>query len=119
MISMEAIIYIVVAIVAIVAVRIAITFDINKWQESRRERQKVKFQNICPHVNLKKRGDQFIIENLMVSPSGTEYWYCQKCKRVSYTGMSEDDINHWKNNPVGLVEQLRLLNKQAKKMKLI
>ena len=119
MISMKTIISIVVAIVGIVAVKIAITFNLNKWQESRKEIQKIKLQNICPHVSVKKRGDQIIIEDLVVSPSGTLTWHCQQCGRIFHTRMSKDEVEYWGNNPVELMKRKKSLNKLAKKMGLI
>ena len=119
MISMETIIYIVMAIVAIVAVKIAITFDVNEWLKSRKEVQKVKLQNLCPHVSVKKRGDQLIVEDLVVSPSGTLTWHCQRCGRIFHTGQSKDEVEYWANNPAELIKQDKSLNKLAKKMGLI
>ena len=116
---MEAIIYIFVAIVAIVAVKIGIKFDINEWQKSRKETQRVKFKNMCPHVNLSKHGDQYFIECLVVSPAGTLDWHCQQCRRIFHTGMSKDEMEYWGNNPTELIKRKKSLDKLAKKMGLI
>ena len=115
-ISWEIIIYILVALVSIVAVRIGFKFDINEWLKSRREIQNVKYQNICPHVRIEKDGADFFIQDLMVSPPGTINWQCQQCGLISVMGTPKSEVEYWKNHPVELKKRQEQLHKHAKKM---
>ncbi len=113
---MEIAFYIVIAIVGIIAIKIYFKFDINEWLKVRRETQKIKLQNICPHVSIEKRGDNFLITGLVVSPPGTIAWQCQRCGFVSYAGTPEEEMEYWKNNPKELARLQESTNKQIKKM---
>ena len=116
---MEIAFYIFMAIVGATVVKIGFTFDINKWLKVRRETQKVKFQNICPHVSMEKLGDRYYFDDLMISPRGTTAWQCRQCDLVSYIGTPKEKMEYWINNPVELVTQQQALKKQAKKMGII
>lgn len=73
-----------------VAIKISLTFDLNKYLEDRRKSYIPKLQNACPHVNLTSIGDgQIEVTSHFISPPGTMQWQCQRCKLVKYTQESE------------------------------
>ena len=67
---------------SVIALRVVFTFsfDVNKWQETRKKKQLIKFQNKCPHLALRKNEDGEVeIFGLITSPPGTMYWICSQC----------------------------------------
>ena len=88
----EIIVAIFLVVVAVVAIRCVISFDINKYLESRHSRRKERLQILCPHARIEKnrgksRGGKFVVRGLFYSPRGTRAWICSRCGMQTY-----DDI---------------------------
>ncbi|MCY4673292.1 MAG: hypothetical protein OXD43_05925 [Bacteroidetes bacterium] len=62
-----------------VVVEIGFTFDINRWQESKRKWEEKKLRTKCPHATFIKEGDQYGFESTFSIIFGTEWWRCGKC----------------------------------------
>ena len=107
------------AILAITAVKIAISFDLNRWLEQRREWQTQRLKALCPHVTLELADDGkgFWIRPLMLSPPGTMMWVCERCGLKAH---SEDLIEalmrqYNKEGMEALIKRERKFQKYAKK----
>ena len=74
----------VVVILSIVAIRLTLKFDVNKWQERMDRKATLRLQNICPHfsVEYNNAANQFVFESFFVSPSLTTNWICSQCEMV-------------------------------------
>lgn len=77
---------IIVLAVSIIAVKIGITFDINKFLEQRKKTHLAKAQNLCPHMefdilNADDSSRQINVQyrSLFESPPGTTRWICSRC----------------------------------------
>lgn len=66
-------------VIAIVAIKIGISFDINKFLEMKQEQKVERLRLLCPHAILEMNGDQPMIRSLITSPSGTRNWICSRC----------------------------------------
>ena len=73
------------AAVSVIAIRLVfnVHFDVNKWQETRREHQKIKLRNLCTHVSIEKQGDRYLVNSLFVSPVGTMQYVCDRCGLIT------------------------------------
>ena len=71
--------------VSIIAVKFAVTFDINRWMENKRNRDEEKLQNLCPHVYIDLQPDgNILIESHFYSPRGTIQYFCRQCGKMTY-----------------------------------
>ena len=66
-------------IMTIFAVKVAITFDLNKYLESRKKKHLAIAQNLCLHMEPYVKGKKVGFKPFLFSPSGTPDYYCQKC----------------------------------------
>ena len=75
---------VVVAVVGIIAIRIAFKFDLNQWLERRDRKAALRLQNTCPHMTVEYaiESDQLKVESFFVSPSMTTDWICSQCRMV-------------------------------------
>ncbi len=100
---LEIVIYIVLAIVAICAIKIAFSFkfDYVAWRKMRDEKAKLRLKNLCPHasVEIKNASGDPYIESTFVSPFGRIDYICKSC---GISGYSEEDakrsIEYWTKN---------------------
>lgn len=79
-----------VGIVTILAIKITITFDWNKYQKTKDEKLKAKLQNACSHLQLNIRDDGIEYKSFFQSPSGTHLWHCSRCGQTRYSYSEED-----------------------------
>lgn len=63
-------------VLAIFAVRVAVTFDWNRYRERRRKEEKERLKMLCPHVYITMRGGQVSVRLTITSPYGTTQWVC-------------------------------------------
>ena len=77
----QIIIIIISLFLGIIAVKIAINFDINKYLERKDKLLDQKIKNTCLHMELSYDEQQkgVIYKSFFVSPSGTLQWQCQRC----------------------------------------
>ena len=104
-------------LIAAVAVRGVIKFDVNQWLNDRRKRLEKNLRMLCPHHYIINEGDEVIIATEFVSPPGTLAWQCQRCGRISY---DEHKINqeskYWAESPNALMERKKQMEKVVKKL---
>ena len=71
--------------VSFVAIKVSLSFDINKYLDSRSRLHAQKLRNACPHVQLKLTSDGKVQgQSLYVSPPGDIRWQCQQCGQVTH-----------------------------------
>ena len=63
-------------LIAAVAVRGVIKFDVNQWLNERRKRLEDDLRMLCPHHYFIKEDGKFIIASEIVFPPGTLAWQC-------------------------------------------
>ena len=91
-----------------VAVKVGLTFDINRWIELRRERLRNKLQVVCPHTTFIKEGDRYGFESCFLSPSGTLMYQCRMC------GLVTPDIRGWEHMAAKYLEDQQQYFKKRK-----
>ena len=74
-------------IVATFALKMVISFDVNKWIERRDKRRKEKLRLLCPHADADFIDGQPVVKSTMSTSFGTIRWTCQRC------GSSTDDYS--------------------------
>ena len=115
------IILIIVIALSIIAIRISLKFDLNKYLENRRRIKLDQLKNICPHVRIVDLKDSKVfIESLFSSPFGTTNWICFKC---GFIVDSEEDVNRisgrYGKKPPIIFEKQKEFTKKARKLKIV
>ena len=64
----------------VIAVEVAIEFDVIKWRERRDERTRRRLNNLCPHAIL----DGPVIRSTFVSPPVTTMYACSRCGLITH-----------------------------------
>lgn len=105
----------------IIAVRIAVSFDINKWMESKRAVQEEKLKNICPHVYISSpNGRKIRLISHFHSPSGTIAYVCNQCGFITWDSSVPDMLlMQWGQNPSELIKQQKKFIRLARRMRKI
>ena len=105
------------AVLSIVAIKIGFNFDINKYLETRRERQKEQLRILCPHVEVSEANGGLLFTPTTISPPGTHQWICEKCGLVvTSSGVFDRATERYKKNPQLLLRDENLFQKHAKKL---
>ncbi len=106
-------------IVAIFAIKFAIRFDVNKWQESKRQQRITRLRALCPHV-VTEFSDElgaYIITSCISSPPGTIALICSLCGfQTLDEHMVSQRFEYWRTHPAQLAEQYRKINKLERKL---
>ena len=92
---------------------IGLKFDINKWQEERKKRLTMNYQNTCPHIFFHPNGKP---EILYQSPAGTLNWICRQCRHTRIDRPSSDEFTHLLKNPDDYIKRYKKLKKLSKKL---
>ena len=81
---------------------VQIKFDINRWFEQRREREREKYtalaQAHCPHFEIQDVGtteDSHLAvahQGLMITTYGTTAWHCKRCAYVAMVYSAEEGV---------------------------
>ena len=71
-------------VAVVVSVKVCISFDLNRWIQQQKHKHLTLAQGMCPHFELipDTKNGRIITKSLLVSPSGTIKFYCQKCGAV-------------------------------------
>lgn len=104
-------------IIAIIAIKIVISFDINKWLDQRNERKKEKVRHLCPHATIDVLcKNNARIRSLMTSPPGTFMWVCSRCGAQTHDGgLAQRIVSHYSENPKMLLDDEDKFLKYVKK----
>lgn len=117
----QLIVLVITIVIGTIAVRISLSFDINKYQENKHNKQLNKLKNICTHHSLVSLGDSHGMQSLLVSPPGTLQWQCQRCGGAKYfvDGEIEQMTEYYANNIDEYQKREKRFRKLAKKMNLV
>ena len=108
---------IILAILAVFAIKGNVKFDLNQWLKDRRQALETNLRALCPHVNVVKHEGKTAIRPLFVSPPGTAAWRCERCGVVVNDPDYVDEIcQYWIDNIDALVKRNEQMNKLAKKL---
>ena len=110
---------IVLGVVALAAAAIAIrlSFDINKWMESRRKNKEERLRILCPHCYVVPAGHWYEVKTYFMSPRGTIQWGCSQCGFVvPDRSWVIETMNVWVNNVPGLIDRQEKFDKLARKL---
>lgn len=101
----------------VVAIKIGVSFDINRWSEARHRRREEKLQVLCPHATIEQTKDgDFVLACLMTSPHGTSMWICSRCGTRTHDGSRMQRImDEYASNPKTLVEREKQFLRLAEK----
>lgn len=103
---------------SVLAIKVAITFNVTDWLKRRDEKNQTKVKIVCPHVTMGQESDgRYYVDSLAVSPPGTTQAQCQQCGQVLIGGLSQaDDIaTFYQNNPAAYVTQMKKYRKAVRK----
>lgn len=116
-------ILIIVIVLSVIAIRITLNFDVNKFLENSRKISMGQLKGICPHMEILDVSESrktIKYGSLFTSPPGTINWICSQCGLIVN---SEDDVYRnteiYKKNPSLILEKQRKFLKEAKKLKII
>lgn len=102
----------------VLAVRIGVSLNLVEYFQYRRETQRKRLQNVCPHATVVEipGSEEFGIESYFHTPYGTTRWVCSRCQIVV---SSQDHVfrlrNIWLKDPVGLIEREKKFDKEIAK----
>jgi 5-bromo-4-chloroindolyl phosphate hydrolysis protein len=102
-------------VLGVVAIRISLTLDINKYLEGRRKSYIPKIRNACTHLSFTKGDDgQIGVQSYFISPPGTLQWQCQRCGMIKYQqdGDFERDVEYYSKN----IDEYKKKNKRFNKL---
>lgn len=106
---------------SIVVVRIAISFDINKFLDRRDKKLQQKLRNACTHLDMNpigREGNEMIykVQSLFESPPGTIKWRCRRCGAIkNHDNDYEERANYYAQHPKEYIKQQKRFNKLIKK----
>ena len=101
---------------AAVAIKIGLNFDINKYLETRHERQKEKLRILCPHAELGEENGVTIVIPLPISPPDTSQWICERCGTTAHgPDLFDRAMETYRKNPQLLLRDENRFQKYAKK----
>ena len=98
---LEAALAVLAAALAAIAVKVGISFDLNRWREERHRRAGERLQALCTHtrVFLDEEGRRIGVESFMMSPAGRLDWECSRCRfTTDDPHMAERHTRYWAEN---------------------
>ena len=103
---------------AVFAIKFAVTFDVNQWQERRDKRRKDAIKVLCPHAIIEPSEDgQPQITSTLTSPSGTLMWICTRCGLTTHDDeLVRRLVKGYAENPDALLEKERKIPKARKEV---
>lgn len=104
----------VVVVLGLLGLKVAVTFDYNKYRESRRKEQKEQLRMLCTHAVGYENG-QF--RSLFVKPPMRLAWRCERCGQVvaDETNVRES-LNRWEQDPKEWLQLEKKFQKRARKL---
>lgn len=109
--------WIIVTLIGVLGIRGVIKFDVNECLRDRRKHKIEILNSLCPHVWVEFKDDQTLVHSSWISPSGTDAWQCQQCKRITHDHESTvNDQTYWTNNLEELIKRNEKREKLSKKL---
>lgn len=88
-------------VVAAIGIKVAVSFDINRFLEGQRKRKERRLQALCPHTELTfGQSGEIFVESQFNSPPGTLAFYCNWCGIIVSDRNRPSEISmYWGTNP--------------------
>ena len=104
------------AFIAIAAIKVAISFDLNRWIERRDKQKKEKIALLCPHTTVEFVGNSAQIKSLMMSPAGTTRYICERCGITTYgSDIPESLVREYTNDVKELIRREKKFQRYVKR----
>lgn len=110
------------AVLSLFTIKSTISFDVNKYMESRRKKLQEQMRALCPHadISVDPITKEVTAQSMYVSPSGTTAYQCQRCGRIQYDlNLIKQELAFWGTHPNEYNRRLKKIEKIAKKLKLV
>ena len=105
-----------VIIAGIVAFKLNVKLDVNKWRQQRREEARERLLSLCPHTELVETDEGVRFISLFHSPYGTTSWICSKCNMVTDDeGLVHRIHKMWARDPKAWSKRMKRYNKAYEK----
>jgi hypothetical protein len=115
----QIVVFLVIAVLSVIAVRITFKFDINKYIDSKKKAYIPKLQNACVHMTFVSNDEtkEYGFQSTMISPPGTLQWQCQRCGVITYQrdGDFERNAEYYLKHTDEFKKKNKLFNKYLKK----
>jgi hypothetical protein len=107
-------------LIAVVAVKVGISFDLNKFLEYRHKRKEERFREeirrVCPHITPVPVGQEYEMRPSMMPRPGTSFWICERCGwQTQDEGLIDRILEQMKYDPDGLIKRELKMRELAKK----
>ena len=104
-------------VLAIVAIKLVVSFDINKWQERQDKIRKERLKALCPHADVEFLEDGRVqIISSIISPPGTLMWICSRCGITTHDAdLVRRMVKEYTEKPDLLADKEKRFRKYAKK----
>lgn len=109
-------------IIAAVTVRGIVKFDVNQWQNDRRNRLEENLRSLCPHITYQQDDNGSFIftksfSRQQKSNLGGTFYKCELCgyKTISFYEPYRW-VKYWQENPIAWKKRIRKIEKLAKKL---
>jgi hypothetical protein len=111
----------VVLVFGVVAIRISLTFDLNRYLDSRKSTLRAKAKNACTHFDIEPVGDDIQVQSLFISPPGTSQYQCQRCGLTKHIqdGEVEAMAEYWLKHVDEYNKQQEKFHKILKKIGIV
>ena len=103
----------------ILAVKVRVNFDLNKWSESRREQRVSRLRDLCPHMIVEQSTteNEFIGISTFSSPAGTTAWLCSLCGIQTWDRDYVRRVHrYWLDNPKQLATRFKEIDDLKRKL---
>jgi uncharacterized C2H2 Zn-finger protein len=102
---------------SIIAVKITLSFDFNKYLDRKDKKIVQKLKNACTHMEMTPlNNNQFEFRSLFESPPGTHQWQCQRCGLIrNHDNDYEKRAEYYANNPDEYIKRNKKFEKLLKK----
>ena len=101
---------------SIIAVRVTLSFDFNKYLERQDDKNVQKLKNACSHLEMTPlKNRQFQFKSLFESPPGTQRWQCQRCGLIrNHNNDYKERTQYFADHPDKFLEQRKKFQKLLK-----
>ena len=102
----------IVAILGVLGLRLAFTFDWNKYHETRQRERKARLRMLCTHTRLIDGH----MEGRFISPPRRFDWLCDRCGfAVGHKETALEIVQAWANDPAGWSKREQKFEKHVRK----
>ena len=114
----EIVVVVVAIAVAFIAVRLSVSFDVNKWLKSRRERDEERLRLLCPHSRIVRIDDEYAVESYFYPlPGIMGVLGCSQCgQQIANPHIAQELSKQWVSNVKGLEGQQKEFDELRRKV---